>query len=134
MSSGRWTVAEEYKRLDEERRREGIECATGWIGCSRPEFSQGHDRTESIGYGYGGRHGARSEGKEIDSSSIEGNQSPLSHPVRMNQKDVHQKERNIYIYRQDPTTRATQHHSHPAKQQFCRPNDLQWMSNNLLAH
>lgn len=97
MSSGRWIVAEEYKRLDEERRREGIECATGWIGCSSPEFSQGHDRTESIGYGYGGRHGARSEGKEIDSSSIEGNQSPLSHPVRMNQKDVHQKERNIYI-------------------------------------
>jgi hypothetical protein len=46
MSSGRWTVAEEYKRLDEERRREGIECATGWIGLDAAAQNSLKDTTE----------------------------------------------------------------------------------------
>ena len=102
-----------------------------WIGCSRPEFSQGHDRTESIGYGYGGRHGARSEGTEIDSSSIEGNQSPLSHPVRMNQKDVQQKEKkkqtSLFFNNQ-----SSAHCTHPAKQQFYQLTHS--INNNICAY
>lgn len=57
-----------------------------WMDWMQPAriLSRHESTKKSIGYGYGGRHIARSEGTRIDSSSIGGNQSPLSHPARMN--------------------------------------------------